>query len=215
MKKEKQERLPEFSERLALLQAQYKESISEFAEFLGLSRQTVGFYLTGNRLPDAKVLSIICKRCRVSADWLLGLTDDMPLDPAAKIAANYSGLSAESIEFLHLEKERFTDRSANEAPIAGLIKDKNAFETVDNLLADCIDAEINRLDQIYALPPELVKQINNWNWIRVANVQLTGFSFQTLREIAEIFEEIAFRYIQEKIKEKAGNIDGHKPDESD
>ena len=51
-------------------------SATDFADKLGLSRQTVGFYLSGKRIPDSETLAQICKRCNVSADYLLGLSDD-------------------------------------------------------------------------------------------------------------------------------------------
>ena len=50
-------------------------SVTDFAQKIGLSRQTVGFYLNGDRIPDCETLVQICSKCDVSADYLLGLTD--------------------------------------------------------------------------------------------------------------------------------------------
>lgn len=140
MKQEKQERLPVFCERLAELQAkQGKETISEFALFLGLSRQTVSFYLSGDRLPDAQVLSMICQKCKVSCDWLLGLSEESPLDPSAKIAADYIGASADAVDNLHAEKERMRGKNLSEAPIAGILSiDRNKLLAIDDLIAESI-----------------------------------------------------------------------------
>lgn len=66
-------RFPVFSERLRELQGD--RSSVEFAAFLGMSRQTIGFYLNGDRIPDILALRQIAERCNVSADWLLGLSD--------------------------------------------------------------------------------------------------------------------------------------------
>lgn len=69
----KDPRFPVFRERFnALLEGR---SVTEFAEFLGMSRQTVGFYLNGDRIPDALTLRDIAEKCMVSADWLLGLSE--------------------------------------------------------------------------------------------------------------------------------------------
>lgn len=68
-----QKRLPVFSERFAKLRGDMTQG--EFAEFLGISRPTVGFYENGTRVPDAVVLKEIAKKCKVSSDWLLGLSD--------------------------------------------------------------------------------------------------------------------------------------------
>lgn len=48
---------------------------AQFAEFLGISRPTVGFYENGDRIPDAVTLKKIVSKCGVTADYLLGETD--------------------------------------------------------------------------------------------------------------------------------------------
>ncbi|MBP3685198.1 MAG: helix-turn-helix transcriptional regulator [Oscillospiraceae bacterium] len=68
-------RMPVLREKL-LEQQGDDMSATDFADKLGLSRQTVGFYLSGKRIPDSETLAQICKRCNVSADYLLGLSDD-------------------------------------------------------------------------------------------------------------------------------------------
>ena len=49
-------------------------TIKEFADKLGMSRATVGFYSAGQRIPDAFGIKTIAEKCDVSADWLLGLS---------------------------------------------------------------------------------------------------------------------------------------------
>lgn len=78
---EKKGRFPIFRERLNELLGDM--SITEFAEKVGISRQTMGFYLNGDRIPDSFTLVQICKACGVSSDWLTGLTGD----PAPKTSA--------------------------------------------------------------------------------------------------------------------------------
>ena len=72
-----------------------------FASFLGLSRPTIGFYERADkengRVPDAETLQHICKKCEVSADYLLGLSDRQAV---TEISA-YTGLSPEAVECLH------------------------------------------------------------------------------------------------------------------
>ena len=71
---EKKPRLKIFQERFELLRKERGLNNTDFAEFLEMSRQTVGFYLNGDRVPDALNLIKIAKKCNVSADWLLGLS---------------------------------------------------------------------------------------------------------------------------------------------
>lgn len=76
----KQYRFRIFSQRFDTLRAEYGPSNTEFANYLGISRQTVGFYLNGDRLPDALVLAGIAQKCGCSVDWLLGLSSERAID---------------------------------------------------------------------------------------------------------------------------------------
>ena len=66
-------RLAPFTERIRMLKG--RDSYKEFAERLGISRQSLGFYINGARLPDVVTLLQIANRCGVTTDWLLGKTD--------------------------------------------------------------------------------------------------------------------------------------------
>lgn len=96
---EKQHRFPIFCDRLCELQG--KKTIAAFAAFLGLSRPTVNFYLNGDRVPDALTLRQIAERCNVSSDWLLGLSDVKDPDGTLQQVCRYTGLNAQSVQFLH------------------------------------------------------------------------------------------------------------------
>lgn len=73
---------------------------SEFAELLGISRPTVGFYESGERIPDAITLGRIARICTVSADWLLGLSDVKSVDQNIQVAAATLGISGKAAENL-------------------------------------------------------------------------------------------------------------------
>lgn len=92
-------RLPIFTKRFKELQGD--RSQTEFAYFLGISRQTVGFYYNGNRVPDALTLVKIAQKCNVSADYLLGLSDSKATEAEIKQICNSTGLSESAVEFLH------------------------------------------------------------------------------------------------------------------
>ncbi len=92
-------RFPDFRARLRELQGD--RSNVEFAAFLGMSRQTIGFYLNGDRIPDILALRQIAERCNVSADWLLGLSDVKDPDGTLQQVCRYTGLNAQSVQFLH------------------------------------------------------------------------------------------------------------------
>lgn len=99
---EAKDRLDIFKTRFNQLRG--SRSQDAFAKFLGISRPTVGFYENGQRLPDAFTLRQIAERCQVSADWLIGLTDNMTSENEA--IGKELGLTDRAIERLRLLNDR-------------------------------------------------------------------------------------------------------------
>lgn len=91
----RKDRFPIFRERLNNLLGDM--STTEFADKVDVSRQTMGFYLNGERIPDSLTLARICKVCSVSSDWLLGLTNDPKPKPCA---VDELGITSEAINAL-------------------------------------------------------------------------------------------------------------------
>ncbi len=92
----KKPRMPILRERLNELRGEL--SYAEFAEKLDISRATVGFYLAGERVPDALTLKKIAEKCKVSVDYLLGLSDAANLDNM--VIGSELGLSDKAIDGL-------------------------------------------------------------------------------------------------------------------
>lgn len=89
-------RVPKFKERLNSLLGEC--SVTEFAKTLGISRQTLGFYLNGDRIPDIETLTQICERCSVSADWLLGLSNEPSPDMDFQAISKKLGLGEDAVK---------------------------------------------------------------------------------------------------------------------
>lgn len=113
----KEGRLPVFKERFNL--ARGEMSNTEFADFLGISRQTVGFYLNGDRVPDACTLRQIAEKCDVSADWLLGLSDHSR-KVTEEMTASDLGLSEHAVAGLYATKYLADQEKRAECFIDGL-----------------------------------------------------------------------------------------------
>lgn len=96
-------RFPIFKERLEKLMGDM--SNTEFAAFLGMSRQTVGFYLNGERIPNILDLKKIAEKCNVSADYLLGLSDAPERTCPATQIANTTGLDIEIVKDILRKKD--------------------------------------------------------------------------------------------------------------
>ena len=65
-----------FSDRVRLLRRQTKRSASVTSELIGLSPSAYRRYEAGERMPTIEAVVLIADYFDVSADYLLGLTDD-------------------------------------------------------------------------------------------------------------------------------------------
>ena len=74
---------------------EYPTSQQDLAEQLGIKRQTVSLYQTGQSVPDALQIRKIAQFFNVSADWLLGLTNDPKRQPTAVDELHLSAKTAE------------------------------------------------------------------------------------------------------------------------
>lgn len=92
-----------FPERLREVMQEHGATQQELAEYIGKSRQAIGYYADGSSSPDWETLAKIAQYFGVSADWLLGTTDVQSTDIDVQQICNYLGLSEQSVLFLHNE----------------------------------------------------------------------------------------------------------------
>lgn len=59
-----------------LIELQGENTVTAFARYLELPQNTLDCYIKGRRKPSVELVLRVCKKCGVSADWLLGLSDD-------------------------------------------------------------------------------------------------------------------------------------------
>jgi len=65
-----------FSRHLRELMEENKDTQSDLAAAIDVQRQSISYYLSGDRNPSADVIKRIAEKYNVSADWLLGLSKD-------------------------------------------------------------------------------------------------------------------------------------------
>lgn len=70
----------------------------ELAEHIGVTPNTVSYYLSGDRCPDIDKIIEIAKYLNVSTDYLLGITDVKSTDTELQSVCNYTGLSENAIQ---------------------------------------------------------------------------------------------------------------------
>ena len=65
-----------FGQRISELRKDFGETQAALAEQLGVGKNQVSEIERGNRTTSAERIALICEHYKVSADYLLGLTDD-------------------------------------------------------------------------------------------------------------------------------------------
>ena len=65
-----------FSKHLKELMDEHGDTQSDLASAIDVQRQSIGYYLSGDRNPGADIVKRIAEKYNVSADWLLGLSKD-------------------------------------------------------------------------------------------------------------------------------------------
>lgn len=72
----------------------------DVAKAIGVSRQALGKWANGETVPDIIDLKKLAKYFDVSADYLLGMTDNKTNDITVKAICEYTGLNDEAVESL-------------------------------------------------------------------------------------------------------------------
>lgn len=58
-----------------LKELQGENPVTAFARYLEIPQNTLDCYIKGRRKPSVELILRVCKKCGVSADWLLGLSE--------------------------------------------------------------------------------------------------------------------------------------------
>lgn len=73
----------------------------ELAEHIGVTANTVSYYLSGERCPDIEKLIEIAKYFGVTSDYLLGISDVKTINTDLRGVCEYTRLSETAVEVLH------------------------------------------------------------------------------------------------------------------
>lgn len=95
-----------FSARLKELRQESGLTIEAFANEVGVSKSSVGYYENQNRLPDLAAAARMAEVLGVTTDYLAGRSNARTQAPKLKSICDYVGLSDKSVEMLaRLKKE--------------------------------------------------------------------------------------------------------------
>lgn len=102
-----------FPERLREVMQEHGATQQELAEYVGKSRQAIGYYADGSSSPDWETLAKIAQYFGVSADWLLGLTDTHSTDVDIQSICKHTGLSECALNAL-CDVDEFSMQAVNQ-----------------------------------------------------------------------------------------------------
>ncbi len=89
-----------FGKRLKELRKANGYTIEQFADMVGISKSTLGYYENDKRMPDIEILVRIADTLNVNADYLIGRTNTTALKGKMKTVCEFTGLSDSAAEYL-------------------------------------------------------------------------------------------------------------------
>lgn len=105
----------------------------ELAKHIGVTDNTVSYYLSGERCPDIEKLIEIAKFLNVSTDYLLGASNVKTTDTELKSICEYTGLSETAVNRLHWITNRINGKEITEI-ISSLIAPDSDIKMINDLL---------------------------------------------------------------------------------
>ena len=104
-------------DRIGSLLSEKNKRQKELAEYLGVTANTVSYYVTGTRVPNIDQIIKIAQFFDVSTDYLLGISHAASRDVTLKGVCEYTGLNDKAIEELHSLKTLTKNQAGHVHPI--------------------------------------------------------------------------------------------------
>lgn len=146
-----------FEARLRELNSKKPRSLDELAAEFGAVRQTVSKWMVGEAIPDIDQLQRMADFYEVSTDYLLGRCDTKNPDVNAQAAVEYTGLSEEAVEWLHIGLDDFEcdgvglaeeAKKENRDAASALIRSKAFTKMIHHLKEIAQEAYLERILKI-------------------------------------------------------------------
>ena len=97
---------------------------------------TISYWCKGARTPNLEQLIKIAEILGVSADYLLGFSDAMTPNTEVQAICNYTGLSEEAVDILHVETEAFKNKVFIDT-LSSILTDEGLIDLLSRC-ANCI-----------------------------------------------------------------------------
>ena len=188
------------------------ETQQEVANRVGVSRQNVGKWLSGETTPDINTLGKIADAYGVSTDYLLGRTKIKSVDTKTKAVCEHTGLSEESAIILHQANNSADYKRLSELISEFIVKLVNLkhfpleyLKATMDIFIDC--GKIEKVSDYESLYLHEIASKHGYCLFDVKEVTeywKTKLAFLVSSTAKETFEEIWENTFEEKERENNG-----------
>lgn len=206
-----------FAQRLIQLREDNNITQQALADDLEITRQSLSLYEKADRTINIDLLYKIAKYFDVSADYLLGLTDNKTLDITVKAICEYTGLSEEAVESL----ADFTNLDFSE-PIINATQEENEqyykvalniFEIRNDFIAsDCFWDILEYISELDITSEQWENAVTNKVLAELKGSNAYRFYFEATMNISKECDVIRY-LVTEKINEYINFYDKRIDDE--
>ncbi len=118
----------------------------DLAAVLGVTDNTISYFVGGKRTPNTEQISIIAAFLNVSTDYLLGLNSNPTTNEIEAQISKYTGLNAKSIEMLRKAPEGLSEM------LNFLLSNFNTLCMINHYFNSFIYSEIENNDRYNSIP---------------------------------------------------------------
>ena len=191
-----------FAERLHEVMKRDGITQQQLAEKLGSKRQTISQYVNGTIQPNIGKLFDIAKIFKVSADWLIGLSDTQSPDTNVQAIHNETGLSEETIEKLMYEMQilyNMTNKKTSQEALNAFqqyIAFINSKERSDDELYDYAEKQGLSCKYIITNKPKFIDRSDEFNLFSLKSFKPCCITINAIMHDETPYDEPSFSVIE-------------------
>ena len=149
---------PKFAQRLSDLMGAKSENDEALGKAVGVSQQAINQYRKKIAFPKMETLLTLADHFECSLNYLVGLSDVPSTDPRVEYICEYTGLSQDAVELLHLISQSTIKESKRTTRFLNMVlsdrrlvrnDDDFPIETLFSLMDQYLDAATVKLSSRY------------------------------------------------------------------
>ena len=191
-----------FGKRLKELRKVNSYTIEQFADMVGISKSTLGYYENDKRMPDIEILARIADTLNVNADYLIGRTNTTAQKGRQKTVCEFTGLSDRAAEYLSelVEKKDYAKLSIINHLFDELTEDYDFFSYETQNGEEAASSILGALFLYFERcsgTESVWDEFNDWGNDRRKEVFAAAYKQLLLNQVSELVKSSAEAYRRE------------------